>query len=84
MQSVTTYLLVGWVKPMGDVGACSENNWITLRLGMILIDQQSQVVHLVEEGYPNIALHVMSSNLGRSVVTSQLVGARNVLSFFNA
>ena len=47
--NVSARLLCRWVKPVCNVGACGENDWVALGPPMVLINQKCQVVDLVEE-----------------------------------
>ena len=55
LVDIGPWLLVLRIEPVGDVGASSEYNRITLRSSVVLINQQGQIVDLVEERYPDVA-----------------------------
>ena len=67
-----------WVKPMSDVRACGENNWVAFRSSVILADQKSQVVYFVEEGHPDVTRDVMAADFFRGVEPAELVGSGQV------
>ena len=78
------WLLALRIEPVGNVGASSKDNRVTLRPSVVLINQQSQIVDLVEERYPDVAGCVVCCDLGRSVEAAQLVGSWDVLGLFDA
>ena len=55
LVDIGPWLLVLRIEPVGNVGASSEDNRITLRPCVVLINQQGQIVDLVEERYPDVA-----------------------------
>jgi len=69
---------------VSDVRACSERDRVTFGLGMILIDQESQIVDFVKEGNPDVASRVVGCHFFRRVETSKFKGARDVFSLFNS
>ena len=81
--NVSARLLCRWVKPVCDVRACGENNWVALRSPMILINQKCHVVDLIEERNPNVTRRVVGSDFLWCVIASEFVGAWDVLRLFD-
>ena len=77
-------LLRGWVKPVSDVRACCEYNWVALWTSVILLDQQGQVVDFVKETDPGVAGGVMDGHFLGRVEPAEFERAWDVLGLFDA
>ena len=68
--NVSARLLCRWVKPVCNVSARGENDWVALRPSVVLINQKCQVVDLIEERNPDVARRVVGSDFLWRVVAS--------------
>ena len=67
-----------FVKPMGDIGACSLDDWLYLWFLSILLNEPGKVVDLTEERKPDVVGMRVSLEFGKIVESSFVVRFRNL------
>jgi len=76
-----TYSFGVLVEPLRNVRAGSEHDRVTQGTSVVLVDEQSQVEDLVEEGDPALISSVVLCDLCRSVKVAKFVRSGNVFRF---
>ncbi len=73
----------GFIEPVSDVGSCSKNNWITLGLAIVVLNQFGDIKNLIEKRNPAVIISVVLSYFFRSVKIAEFVWSRVALRIFS-